>query len=38
MEASFSAEEFHKNQYFGKILDYLSELVGFPRKGKLPVH
>lgn len=35
MEASFSAEEFHKNpEYFGKILDYLSELGWFSKKGK----
>lgn len=35
MEASFSAEEFHKNPiYFGKILDYLSELGWFSKKGK----
>lgn len=34
MEASFSAEEFHKNPvYFGKILDYLSELGWFSKKG-----
>lgn len=35
MEASFRAEEFHKNpEYFGKILDYLSELGWFSKKGK----
>ena len=35
MEASFSAEEFHKNpDYFGKILDYLSHLGWFTKKGK----
>lgn len=34
MEASFSAEEFHKNpEYFGKILNYLAELGWFSKKG-----
>lgn len=34
MEASFSAEEFHKNpEYFGKILDYLAKLGWFSKKG-----